>query len=155
AVRGLVVANVGGERTQLEILDGILERTRLELTANSELRICHYSTRTQITLKGPLRAEVWADDATAENARAVERSSAPCTAPDLTGAQNGHQSRGVSPRAGSVAVPAPPNSDLDDRITLQQSKPAGRDLVNSQGSCESSIRLRGSVEPPSLPQCSP
>lgn len=89
AVRGSVKANVSGERTQLEILDGIRERTRLELTANSELSICHYPTRTQITLKGPLRAEVWADGLTADNAVAVERSSMPCSAPDLPSAPGG------------------------------------------------------------------
>ena len=96
AVRGSVVAIASGERTWIENLDSIRERTRIELTANSELRICHYPTRTQFTLKGPLRAEVWADAVTAENARAVERSSAPCTAPGLASVLGGHLLRGVS-----------------------------------------------------------
>jgi hypothetical protein len=95
AVHGSVMANASGERAWLESLDGIRERTRIELMANSELRICHYPTRTQFTLKGPLRAEVWADAVTAENARAVERSSAPCMAPGLASVQGGHLSRGV------------------------------------------------------------
>ena len=96
AVHGSVLAHASGERTRLEILDGIRERTRIELTANSELRICHYPTRTQITLKGPLRAEVWADGLTTENAKAVERSTAPCLAPGLASVQGGHLSRGAS-----------------------------------------------------------
>ena len=95
AVRGSVIANTSGERTQLAILDGIRERTRLELTANSELSICHYPTRTQITLKGPLRAEVWGDGLTADNAGAVERSRAACSAPGLPSIPGGHLSRGV------------------------------------------------------------
>jgi hypothetical protein len=97
AVRGSVSANSAGERLLLEVLDGIRERTRVELAANSELRICHYSTRTQLTLKGPLRAEVWADGLTAENAKAVERSNVPCMAPGLSGAPGGHISRGAKP----------------------------------------------------------
>ena len=96
AVHGFVSANSAGERIWLEILDGIRERTRIELLANSELRICHYSTRTQLTLKGPLRAEVWADGLTTENAKAVERSTAPCLAPGLASVQGGHLSRGAS-----------------------------------------------------------
>jgi len=97
AVNGSVTANASGERTWLEILDGIRERTRIELLGNSELRICHYSTRTQLILKGPVRAEVWADGVTAQNAKAVERSNAPCTAPGLASVQGGHLSRGASP----------------------------------------------------------
>jgi len=93
AVRGTVVANSSGERTWLEVLDGIRQRTRIELTGDSELRICLYSTRTQITLKGPLRAEVWADTVTAENARAVQRSSTPCMAPGLASVPGGLISR--------------------------------------------------------------
>jgi len=99
AVHGAVLANASGERARLEILDGIRERTRIELLANSELRICHYPTRTQFTLKGPLRAEVWADAVTAENASAVERSSAPCTAPGLASVPGGHLLRSVSAAA--------------------------------------------------------
>ena len=96
AVRGFVIANVSGERTQLlEILDGIRARTRIELRANSELSICHYPTRTQITLKGPLRAEVWAGSLTADNAGAVERSSTPCSAPELPSAPGGQLLRGL------------------------------------------------------------
>src|SRR5262249_47481759 len=96
AIHGSVVANVSGERTLIEVLDGIRDRTRLELMANSELRICHYPTRTQITLKGPLRAEVWADGLTAENPKAIERSRAPCMAPGLASVQGGHLSRGIT-----------------------------------------------------------
>jgi hypothetical protein len=99
AVNGSVTANASGERTWLETLDGIRERTRIELTANSELRICHYSTHTQITLKGPLRAEVWADGLTAENVKAVERSRTPCMVPGLASVQGGHLSRSVSTAA--------------------------------------------------------
>ena len=95
AIRGSVAANASGQRTRLEVLDGIRERTRIELTADSELRICLYSTRTQVTLKGPLRAEVWADGLTAENAGAVERSSTPCRAPGLASVPGGFMSRAI------------------------------------------------------------
>ena len=96
AVRGFVTANVAGEQTRLlDVLDGIRERTRIELRANSELSICHYPTRTQVTLKGPLHAEVWADSLTVDNAAAVARSSTPCAGPELPSRPGGQLFRGL------------------------------------------------------------
>src|SRR5258708_30120952 len=57
-VNGRVVASSQGEPTLLDPLDIVSDRTRLDLQANSELRICHYRTHQLITLKGPLRALV-------------------------------------------------------------------------------------------------
>src|SRR5215831_1697817 len=52
-VSGRVVAFVQGKPTLLDALDTIDDRTRLDLLANSELRICHYSSHRFLTLKGP------------------------------------------------------------------------------------------------------
>ena len=43
-VSGRVVAFAQGKPTLLDALDVISDRTRLDLQANSELRICHYPT---------------------------------------------------------------------------------------------------------------
>src|SRR5262249_51818918 len=58
SVNGRVIASLQGSPTLLDVLDVIGERTRLDLPANSELRICHYRARKLLTLKGPLRASV-------------------------------------------------------------------------------------------------
>ena len=57
-VSGRVVAFANGKPTLLDALDIISDRTRLDLQANSELRLCHYQTLQLLTLKGPLRVDV-------------------------------------------------------------------------------------------------
>src|SRR4051812_17535060 len=42
----------------LALFDTIAARPRLDLPANSELRICHFRTGKILTLRGPLRASV-------------------------------------------------------------------------------------------------
>src|SRR5713226_3485818 len=54
AVSGHVVASFQGTPTLLDVLDIIGDRTRLDLPANSELRLCHYRMRKLLTLKGPI-----------------------------------------------------------------------------------------------------
>src|SRR6478609_2866954 len=70
-VSGRVVAFALGKPTLLEALDVISDQTRLDLQANSELRICHYPTRQFLTLKGPLKASVSQDGVTADNNKAT------------------------------------------------------------------------------------
>src|SRR5215475_12449636 len=48
-VSGHVVAFVAGKPALLEALDVVSDGTRLDLQANSELRICHYQTRQFLT----------------------------------------------------------------------------------------------------------
>ena len=57
-VSGHVVAFLAGKPALLEALDVVSDGTRLDLQANSELRICHYQTRQFLTLRGPLRASI-------------------------------------------------------------------------------------------------
>jgi hypothetical protein len=60
-VSGRVVAFAQGKPILLNAFDTITDRTRLDLQANSELRICHYPTRQFLTLKGPLTASISRD----------------------------------------------------------------------------------------------
>src|SRR5262245_59760926 len=52
-VSGRVVASSQGKPTLLDTLDIISAHTRLDLQANSELRICHYRSQQLLSLKGP------------------------------------------------------------------------------------------------------
>ena len=70
-VSGRVVAFSQGKPVLLDALDVISDRTRVDLQANSELRICHYPTHKLLTLKGPLRVSISRDGVTADNGKAV------------------------------------------------------------------------------------
>jgi hypothetical protein len=95
AVRGFVLASTQGQPAPLDVLEGIRDRTRLDLPANSELRICHYRTRTLLTLRGPLRAVVSANGLAVEDANAVTSTAETCAAPTLATVQGGLLSRGL------------------------------------------------------------
>ena len=96
AVSGRVVASAQGSPALLDVLDIIGDRTRLDLQANSELRICHYGARKLVTLKGPLRASVSASGVTAENGNAIAASAEPCAAPVVSTFQGGIVSRNIA-----------------------------------------------------------
>ena len=72
AVSGRVRCLRSGDPVLLDALDIISDRTRLDLQANSELRICHYRTQRILTLEGPSRASISAAGVTAENGKAVD-----------------------------------------------------------------------------------
>jgi hypothetical protein len=96
AVSGRVVASAQGSPALLDVLDIIGDRTRLDLQANSELRICHYGTRKFVNLKGPMRASVSAAGVTVENGNAVAASAEPCAAPVVSTFQGGIISRNIA-----------------------------------------------------------
>src|SRR6476659_6734234 len=79
-VSGRVVAFSQGKPALLDALDVISDRTRRDLQANSELRICHYPTHTLLTLKGPQRVSISRDGVTAENGKAVVAAAGSCVA---------------------------------------------------------------------------
>jgi hypothetical protein len=96
AVSGPVVAFARGRPVLLHTLDVISDRTRLDLQANSELRICHYRTQRFLTLRGPSRATISADGVTAEAGKAIVASAEPCGAPAAPKLQGGLLSRGAT-----------------------------------------------------------
>jgi hypothetical protein len=96
AVSGRVVASSQGSPALLDVLDIISDRTRLDLAANSELRICHYRTRKLLTLRGPLKASISASGVTAEGGKAVDASAESCAAPVVSTFQGGFVSRTVA-----------------------------------------------------------
>jgi type II secretory pathway pseudopilin PulG len=112
-VSGRVVASSHGKPTLLDALDIISDRTRLDLQANSELRICHYRSQQLLSLKGPLRASISRDGVTVESSNAVAASAGPCAAPVVSTFQGGIVSRGLKP----LAVPLQPNIKIVNRGT--------------------------------------
>jgi hypothetical protein len=93
AVNGFVLAGTSGRQVALDVLDGIRDRTRVDVQANSEVQLCHYESRTLLTVKGPASATVSATGLTEESGNAVRRSSGPCAAPQAASVQGGHLSR--------------------------------------------------------------
>jgi hypothetical protein len=96
-VSGHVVAFSQDRPRLLGALDTISHRTQLDLTANSELRVCHYQTGKIVSLKGPLRATVSRDGVTVESAgKTALAAVGPCAAPVASTFQGGIVTRGVS-----------------------------------------------------------
>jgi hypothetical protein len=95
AVTGRVVAVVHGSPALLGPLDVITDRTRVDLLAGSELRICHYLTTRFLTVKGPARIAVSADGVSVEAGKAVYIARETCNLPQATSAQAGIVARGI------------------------------------------------------------
>jgi hypothetical protein len=112
-VSGRVVAFSQGKPTLLDALDVISDRTRLDLQANSELRLCHYPTSKLLTLKGPLRASISRDGVTVENSKAVVAATGSCVAPVVSTFQGGIVSRGTGMK--TTNVPLRPNIKVVNR----------------------------------------
>jgi hypothetical protein len=112
-VRGRVVASSQGAPALLDALDIINDRTRLDLQANSELRICHYRTQRLLALKGPLRASISQDGVTAENGKVSAEGS--CAAPVVSSFQGGIVSRSTGLK--TMNVPLQPSIKIINRGT--------------------------------------
>lgn len=99
SVSGRVLAMVAGKPTLLDTLDMIDERTRIDLLANSELRLCHHRLQRMVTLRGPLRASVTATGVTGENGREIAASAETCVRPTVSNIQGGFIARtaGMTP----------------------------------------------------------
>ena len=96
-VSGRVVAFAAGKPTLLDDLDVVSDGTRLDLQANSELRICHYKMRQFLTLRGPLRASISLDGVAVENRKTVLSAAGSCGAPAPSTYSGGVVIRGVAP----------------------------------------------------------
>jgi hypothetical protein len=114
-VSGRVVAFAQGKPVLLNALDTISDRTRLDLQANSELRICHYSTRQFLTLKGPLKVSISRDGVMGENDKVAAAAGGPCVVPVVSTFQGGLVSRGAGVKA--LSVPLQPNIRVLNRGT--------------------------------------
>ena len=114
-VSGHVVAFAQGKSVLLNALDMISDRTRLDLQANSQLRICHYPSRQFLTLKGPLKAAISRDGVTVENNKPAAVATGPCAEPVVSTVQGGLVTRG--PGAKALSVPLQPNIRIHNRGT--------------------------------------
>jgi hypothetical protein len=84
---------VQGKPVLLDLLDTITDRTRVDLLADSELRICHYHKQRIVTLAGPLRVSVTSAGVTAENGKAIAASGETCLKPVVSSFQGGFVAR--------------------------------------------------------------
>jgi hypothetical protein len=114
-VTGRVVAFAQGKPILLNALDTISDRTRLDLQANRELRICHYPSRQFLTLKGPLTASISQDGVTADNNKTAVAATGPCVAPVVSTVQGGLVSRGAATAVKALSVPLQPNIRVVNR----------------------------------------
>jgi hypothetical protein len=94
-VSGRVVALMQGRPTLLDALDVVTDQTRLDLLANSEVRICHSRTHQVFILKGPLTAKIEQGGVTTENGTRAATASGSCTVPMSSTVNGGFISRGV------------------------------------------------------------
>ena len=96
SVSGRVVAFARGTPVLLDTLDSISDRTRLDLLANSELRLCHYRMQRILMLRGPARAAISAEGVRGEAGKAVEASTETCATPVVSRFQGGLLTRGAA-----------------------------------------------------------
>ncbi len=90
---GQAVALVSGRPTLLGPSEVITNRTRVDVLANSELRVCHYQTARFLTVKGPARIIVSVDGINVEAGKAVV-SSETCGLVEASAHQGGLVARG-------------------------------------------------------------
>lgn len=114
-VSGSVVASFQGTLTVLDALDVIGDQTRLNLQANTELRICHYRTRKIVRLSGPLRALISVSAVTAESGKAIDPTSETCATPVVSTFQGGLVTRNITLM--TTEVPLRPSIKVVDRGT--------------------------------------
>jgi hypothetical protein len=95
-VTGRVVAFASGAPTLLSPSEVITNRTRVDVLANSELRLCHYQISRFLTVKGPARIIVSVDGINVEAGRAVELSRETCGLVEASAHQGGLVARGIS-----------------------------------------------------------
>jgi hypothetical protein len=95
-VTGRVVAFASGAPTLLSPSEVITNRTRVDVLANSELRLCHYQTSRFFTVKGPARMIVSVDGINVEAGKSVELSRETCGLVEASAHQGGLVARGVS-----------------------------------------------------------
>jgi hypothetical protein len=95
AVSGRVVALVRGTPSLLDTADVISDRTRLDVLANSELQVCHYSLQRFLTMSGPARVTLSASGAAVESGKAAVVSKETCAVPQASHFQGGLVTRGA------------------------------------------------------------
>jgi hypothetical protein len=95
-VTGRVVAFASGTPTLLGPLDVITDRTRVDVLANGELRLCQYRTSRFLTVKGPARIIVSADGVKVEAGNVVDVPRETCSLVEASAHQGGLVARGIS-----------------------------------------------------------
>ena len=104
SVTGRVVALVNGKPVLLDALDTVTDKTRLDVLANSELRLCHYQKQRIVALAGPARISVTASGVTAENGKDIAPSGETCAKPVVSTFQGGFVARTAGTAVTNVAL---------------------------------------------------
>jgi hypothetical protein len=104
SLNGRAIALVQGKPTLLEPLDIIDERTRLDILANSEVRLCHYRNEKLLILRGPLRVSVSASAVTAEGGQEISSFGERCVKPAVSTFQGGFLARSAATALTRVAL---------------------------------------------------
>jgi len=104
SVTGRVVALVNGKPVLLDALDTVTDKTRLDILANSELRLCHYQKQRIVAIAGPARISVTASGVTAENGKDIAPSAETCAKPVVSTFQGGFVARTAGTAATNVAL---------------------------------------------------
>src|SRR5262245_22896141 len=132
-VSGHVVAFSAGKPKPalLEALDVVSDETRLDLQANSELRICHYQTRQFLTLKGPLRASISREGVAVVNGKPATVAGEPCAAPASSTLSGGVVLRGVPPTP--VSNVSGKSQPVEPPTTGSAAGRDGKDSINTSG----------------------
>lgn len=110
---GRATALFQGRSTQLDTLDLINDRTRIDLQAVSELRLCHYRSQQLFALKGPMQATVSREGLTVEPAKSAIAAAGSCVVPVLTSHQGGLTLRSATMK--TIDVPLRPSIKVVDR----------------------------------------
>jgi hypothetical protein len=118
SVTGRAIAMVQGKPVLLDLLDTITDRTRVDLLANSELRICHYHRQRIMTLAGPLRVSVTSAGVTAENGKAIAASGETCLKPVVSSFQGGFVARTAKTQSAKAPLANVANVALQPNIKL-------------------------------------
>jgi hypothetical protein len=104
SLNGRAIALVQGKPTLLEPLDIIDERTRVDILANSEVRLCHYRNEKLLILRGPLRVSVSASAVTAEGGQEISGFGERCVKPAVSTFQGGFLARSAATALTRVAL---------------------------------------------------
>ena len=114
SVSGRAIAIGPGRPTQLDALDLVAERTRIDLLAASEMRLCHFRTQRSFELKGPLQTSISREGISIEPAKSAATAAGNCVAPAIASYQGGIALRS-SANIKSIEVPLRPSIKIIDR----------------------------------------
>lgn len=93
SVDGRAIALVQGKPVLLDALDTISDKTRIDLLAGSELRVCHYQKQRIVMVAGPMRVSVTSAGVMTEGGKEIAPTAEACVKPVVSNFQGGFVAR--------------------------------------------------------------